>query len=184
MLLKCLLLFSIIYNYYCLKKFTIHSEGKNIITAKVTNQDICSSIAITQNGAYIRYKSDSSIISLKIYNEDIDLTTDQDSNYFMCQFSTNLIILFRGTEMTEIILDGKGNLVSKESSITPNIISLQCNLGNYIITYLTDDNKKYNYKIYSSSFNLKNSFNSQLFTSSIISSSLSVFGKYSSFFVI
>ena len=172
MKLILILFFLIIYFIYCLKKFTIHSQGKNIITTKVTNQGECSSIAITQKGRFISYKSDSSIMSFKNYDNDPNLITPQNSDYFMCQFSNNDIILIRGTEMFEIRLDGNGNLESKSdiAEIGGNIKSLQCNLGYYIITYLTEEiDKKYNFKIYHSS-HLRNEFHSPE-NSAILSSS-------------
>ena len=65
MLYKYILLLNALNIYYCYKSFTIDSEGKNIITTKVTNFGECTSIAITQKGSFIKYKSDSSIISSK-----------------------------------------------------------------------------------------------------------------------
>ena len=158
------LFFSIIYYIYCLQKFTIHSQGKNIITTKVTNQGECSSIAITQEGGFIRYKSDSSIMSFNNFDSgDINLQTSEQSNYFMCQISNNNIILVRGNEMIKIILDGKGNIhsIDERINLNRNIISLQCNLGNYIITYLTEDNKCH-FKILDSiyTFNCQDNFKS------------------------
>ena len=170
MLLRIFLILSFLYEYYSLKKFTIHSEGKNIITSKVSNQGECKSIAITQGGSFIKYKSDSSIISSEIIEI---LTTTEETNYFMCQFSDNHIILIRNKEMTKIELDGNGNIINpiQKTSMSDPIISLQCNLGYYIITYLTNANKTYNFKIYSStSISPKNTFTSTQ-NSAFISSS-------------
>ena len=172
MFLRIFLLFSIFYENFSLKKFTIHSEGKNIITSKVSNQGECTSIAITQEGRFIKYKSDSSIISYKDYE---DLKTEFESNYFMCQYNTNNIILIRDKEIIKFTLDGNGNINSdiSKSNFVYSIISLQCNNGLYIITYFTDNtNKNYKFEVYSSSsLQYQYQYNSNIADSSFISSS-------------
>ena len=172
MFLRIFLLFSIFYENFSLKKFTIHSEGKNIITSKVSNQGECTSIDITQEGRFIKYKSDSSIISYKDYE---DLKTLFESNYFMCQYNTNNIILIRDKEIINFILDGNGNINSdiSKSNFVYSIISLQCNNGLYIITYFTDNtNKNYKFEVYSSSsLQYQYQYNSNIADSSFISSS-------------
>ena len=65
--------------------------------------------------------------------------------------------------MIDIKLDGNGNINSKIKNITilPNSIThLQYNLEkeNYIITSLKEIDKIYNFKIFSSSFSLKNEY--------------------------
>ena len=171
MILGIFFLLLLFCEYNSLKKFTIHSEGKDVITSRVYNQGECSSIAITHMGAFIKYKSDSSIISSQVKDEL--KSTISNSKDFMCQYATNKVILIRNQMMTEITLDGNGNFLSKSEVSNSNlIISLQCNLnlGYYVITYLTDDDKKYNFKIYPSSFSLKKDYSSGI-NSVILSSS-------------
>lgn len=117
------MILSFLYEYYSLKKFTIHSEGKNIITSKVSNQRECKSIAITQEVSFIKYKSDFSIISSEIVDS---LKTSKETNYFMCQFSNNYIILMRNKEIAQIELDGNENIINyiEKTSISNSIISL------------------------------------------------------------
>ena len=166
MILKILFLLSFIYKYYCLNKFTIHSQGKNVITTKILDQSEYSSIVITQKGGFIKYKSDSSIMSFK---KNENLITEKEPMYFMCQFSANEIILIRGNEMTLINLNDDENVETNLFDDSRIIISLQCNynLKNYIITYLSGNRVKFD--IYSSRFNLK--YSSQINDSTFISSS-------------
>ena len=151
MILRIIYLLSLIYKCYSLKKFTIHSEGENVITSKVSIHGECSAIAITQKGSFIKYRENSSIISHKIQD---DLITSEHSKYFMCQFSTNKLILIRGNEIKEIEINEDGDFQSKENKESENsysIFSLQCKTGYYIFTYLSDDDKKYNFKMYKNS---------------------------------
>ena len=178
MILKAILLLIYIYQYYSLEKFTIESEGKNIVTTKVSNKGDCSSIAITQTGVFIQYRSDSSIISS---NKVDPLSTTKDSKYFMCQFSNDEVILVRDTEMIEIKLDENGkyesSLEKKEIENTEKIIYLQCNLGKYIITYLNDDKNKYYFDVYSSSYFPVYSFNYDMPLTLITSSCLLIYNS-------
>ena len=174
MILGIFFLLLLFCEYNSLKKFTIHSEGKDVITSRVYNQGECSSIAITHMGAFIKYKSDSSIISSQIKDELKLESTISNSKDFMCQYATNKVILIRNEKMTEITLDGNGSFSSKSEVTNSNsIISLQCNLnlGYYVITYLTDYDKKYNFKIYPSSFSLKKDYSSGIISGTLLSSS-------------
>ena len=170
MILKILFLLSFIYKYYCLNKFTIHSQGKNVITTKILDQNEYSSIVITQKGGFIKYKSDSSIMSFK---KNENLITESDPMYFMCQFSANEIILIRGNEMKLINLNDYENVEINRFDDSRRIISLQCNynLKNYIITYLSENRELLKFDIYSSHFNIKHSYSTQINDPTFISSS-------------
>ena len=174
-MLFCFLLF----HYNCLKKFTIDSNGGNIITTNIQNYEEFSSIAITNKGTFIKYKSDSSIISTEI-KEDLAFI-DSYIKAFMCQYSTNKVILIRDDEIKEIELDTNGNVNTVSNAITlQNIVSLQCNIQNslFVITYLTgtDDQKNYNFKVYDSLSSEKYSFSSTDL-SEIVSSSCILLDK-------
>ena len=79
-----------IYYSYCFKGFTIDTLGKNVSTAKITGQGDCTSIALTEEGTLIKYKSDSSIISTYKFSNSNVLAKDY-SKSFMCQYSNNLL---------------------------------------------------------------------------------------------
>ena len=151
MLYKYILFLNALNLYFCFKSFTIDSEGKNIITTKVTNFGECTSIAITQKGSFIKYKSDSSIISSKKYS-----FLEETNNYeksFLCQSSSNKIILTRDNKITEIILNSDGDPIDSpfftfEENEQITFLYCNINLNKYIITYLTEGSTKYNFKTF------------------------------------
>ena len=137
-----------IYISYCFKGFTIDTEGKNVSTAKISNQGECTSIAFTEKGTLIKYKSDSSIISTYEFPNKEILSTDIYYKSFMCQYSTNKVIVTRDKKIFEIEFASSGDDILKSIAEAPSdIISLHCNLNNYIYTYLSSNSKQYNFKI-------------------------------------
>ena len=154
-----------IYNSFCFKGFTIDTEGKNVYTTKITGQGDCTSIALTQEGTLIKYKSDSSIITTYKFT-DITKTFDKS---FMCQYTTNKVVLTRDKSLYEIEFASNGNVALRKILDAPDkIISLHCqmNINNYIYTYLSSNSKKYNFKVGNN-----NSPSSKTYSNTILSSS-------------
>ena len=132
---------------FCYKGFTIDTQGKKVVTTKVTNQGDCSSVAFTEIGTLIKYKSDSSIISTKKLSNS-NLGTEYTQSSFICQYTNNELVLTRDKKIFKITLNTNGGdsitYVGQESQ--GNIDYLHCNMNKYIYTYLTDASKKYNAK--------------------------------------
>ena len=132
---------------FCYKGFTIDTQGKNVVTTKVTNQGDCSSVAFTEIGTLIKYKSDSSIISTKKLSNS-NLGTEYTQSSFICQYTNNELVLTRDKKIFKITLNTNGGdsitYVGQESQ--GNIDYLHCNMNKYIYTYLTDASKKHNAK--------------------------------------
>ena len=136
-----LILFSLfLYHFNCLKKFTIDSQGGNIITIKLKEiLGECSSIAITDKGTLIRYKSDSSIISFE--EGDNNILSSPNAKFFICQYAQNEIILIKGLTISKITLTNNEEFnIANLGEISGQIFSLQCNFEQkYIITYKNED---------------------------------------------
>ena len=163
-----------IYISYCFKGFTIDTEGKNVSTAKISNQGECTSIAFTEKGTLIKYKSDSSIISTYEFPNKEILSTDIYYKSFMCQYSTNKVIVTRDKKIFEIEFASSGDDILKSIAEAPSdIISLHCNLNNYIYTYLSSNSKQYNFKISNKNL-ISKSYSNTILSSScfLLSSSL------------
>ena len=163
-----------IYISYCFKGFTIDTEGKNVSTAKISNQGECTSIAFTEKGTLIKYKSDSSIISTYEFPNKNILTTVNYYKSFMCQYSTNKVIVTRDKKIFEIEFASSGDDILKSIAEAPSdIISLHCNLNNYIYTYLSSNSKQYNFKISNKNV-ISKSYSNTILSSScfLLSSSL------------
>ena len=163
-----------IYISYCFKGFTIDTEGKNVSTAKISNQGECTSIAFTEKGTLIKYKSDSSIISTYEFPNKEILSTDIYYKSFMCQYSTNKVIVTRDKKIFEIEFASSGDDILKRIAEAPSdIISLHCNLNNYIYTYLSSNSKQYNFKISNKNL-ISKSYSNTILSSScfLLSSSL------------
>ena len=149
--------------------FTIDTEGKNIVTAKISNQGDCEFIAFTEKGTLIKYASNSSIISTQDLSSN-SLTTGY-SKSFMCQYLTNKIVVTRDKSIFEITLNSNGeDSLTKIKDISQNIIYLHCYSNKYIYTYLSNDNKKYYFVIRDNS-NADKIVNSNEQTNKISSSS-------------
>ena len=166
--LKCLTSTSV----KAVQGFTIDTEGKNVVTTEITNQGDCKFIAFTEKGTLIKYALNSSIISAKDISNNQLTTTETYSKSFMCQYLINKIVVTRDKEIFEITLNSNGeDSLTKKGATPENIISLHCNYnsGNYIYTYLLDDNKKYNFVVHDSSNNPKTEYSNTL--TNVISSS-------------
>lgn len=140
MLLNLILFSLFLYQVTCIKKFSIDSQGGNVITIKLKYKlGDCSSIAITDKGTFIRYKSDSSIISAKKYEQ---LQSTSNKKPFICQYDRKKIILIREEEhILKITLNENENddiTIENKGSISYKLFSLQCKYeqNKYIITYL------------------------------------------------
>jgi len=159
--LKCLTSTSV----KAVQGFTIDTEGKNVVTTEITNQGDCKFIAFTEKGTLIKYALNSSIISAKDISNNQLTTTTPYSKSFMCQYLINKIVVTRDKEIFEITLNSNGeDSLTKKDTTPENIISLHCNYnsGNYIYTYLSDDNKKYNFVVHDSSNNPKTEYSNTL----------------------
>ena len=141
-----LLLVSFICKSFCTKGFTIETEGKNVVTTKITNQDKFSAIALTEAGTLFKYNSSSSIVSTT--NFHTQLSTGYSSSSFICQYETNKVVLTRDKKIFEITLDSNeaDTIIQKTPESPENIVYLHCNSNKYIYTYLTESSKKYNAK--------------------------------------
>ena len=139
------ILISLPYSIFCFKGFTIDTKGKQVVTTKIQGRADYTSIALTEIGTLIKYKSDSSIVSAEKFSNS-NILSDYTRS-FMCQYSTNKVVFTRDKKIFEINLNS-GTLELKDT-ITEQIIFLQCdiNLNKYIVTYLTTDLKKYYFKI-------------------------------------
>ena len=138
-----------IYYSYCFKGFTIEIQGKNILTAKITGQGDCTSIALTEEGTLIKYKSDSSIISTYKFSNSNVLVKGY-SKSFMCQYSNNKVVLTRDKSIYEIEFKSNGvDTIIKIGDVSENIISLHCDktTNNYIYTYLSSNSQQYMFKL-------------------------------------
>ena len=138
-----------IYYSYCFKGFTIDTQGKNVSTAKITGQGDCTSIALTEEGTLIKYKSDSSIISTYKFSNSNVLAKDY-SKSFMCQYSNNKVVLTRDKSIYEIEFKSNGvDTIIKIGDVSENIISLHCDktTNNYIYTYLSSNSQQYMFKL-------------------------------------
>ena len=146
-----LILFSLfLYHFNCLKKFNIDSQGGNVIAMKLNApKGDCSSIAITDIGTFIKYKSDSSIISVSKNFPNLNGPNSPYKKSFICQYNDNNIILTRDNNVYRIALNGTGDIISCSPSVidgispsTDSIFSLQCNsyAEKYIITYSIGSN--------------------------------------------
>ena len=154
-----LILFSIfLYHINCIKKFSIDSQGGNIITIKLKQKKgECSSIAITEKGTFIKYASNSSIISVSEVVPNLVWTSPSYTKSFICQYDDNNIILTRDNNAYKITLNEDDISCSQISisTISPiSLISLQCNydIHNYIVSY--SDESRSNFYIYYDSNNI------------------------------
>ena len=142
-----LILFSLfLYHFNCIKKFTIDSQGGNIITIKLKeNLGECSSISITQKGTFIRYRSNSSIISKIEGNNNI--LSSPNAKFFICQSAKKEIILIERQSVYKITLTDNCEFSPEHlRELSGQILSLQCYYEQkYIITYI-DEN--YNIEIH------------------------------------
>ena len=153
MLLNLVLFFLFFFHVNCIKKYSIDFRGKNIITIKLnSNIGDCSSIAITEKGSYIRYKSDSSIISSKSFDNLYWPSTISYSKSFICQYENEKIIMTRGDkDIYEITLTNSEDITIVKKELTSelysstSIFSLQCNIekNKYIITAKTESSSYY-----------------------------------------
>ena len=142
---KILIFTYLLYYIYCYKGFTIDSEGKNVITTKIINQEF-TSIALTEKGTLIKYKSDSSILSTQKFT--LNSLISGYTKSFMCQYSDNRVILTRDYNLFEITFnsDGNSSINAKGGSSSENIIYLHCINQNYIYTYLSSDSLTYGFR--------------------------------------
>ena len=84
--------------------FTIDIEGQNVVTTKIKDQSEFTSIALTEIGTLIKYKSDSSILSTqKLLGLDTGYTKS-----FICQYQTNKVALTRDSKVYEITFNPNG----------------------------------------------------------------------------
>ena len=153
MLLNLVIFFLFFFHFKCIKKYSIDYRGKNIITIKLNPPiGICSSIAITETGSYIRYKSDSSIISSKYFENLNWPSTTSYSKSFICQYDDKKIILTRGDKhIYKITLSESEDIAIEKEELTSefyssvSIFSLQCNneYHKYIITAKTELSSQY-----------------------------------------
>ena len=153
MLLNLVIFFLFFFHFKCIKKYSIDYRGKNIITIKL-NPPIgnCSSIAIIEAGSYIRYKSDSSIISSKYFENLNWPSTISYSKSFISQYEDKKIILTRGDKhIYKITLTESEDITTQKEELTSefyssvSIFSLQCNneYHKYIITAKTELSSQY-----------------------------------------
>ena len=126
------------------KGFTIDTEGKKVVTTQITGQNEFTAIAFTEIGSLIKYKSDTSIVSTKKF-EDPDLNSYTKS--FICQYSINKVVLTRDKKIFEITLNSDGDTLEKKGEANRVITNLHCNFNKYIYTYLSSDSKSYNFKV-------------------------------------
>ena len=163
-----LILFSLfLYHFNCLKKFTIDSQGGNIITIKLkVNLGECSSIAITDKGTLIRYRSDSSIISFKEGNNNA--LSSPNAKFFICQITSYEIILIKGQTISKITLTDNDEFSSENlGEISGQIFSLQCNFEQkYIITYKDGEDYKIDIHDNSNERTITNSYDNSIIYSS------------------
>ena len=124
--------------------FTIDTEGKKVVTTQITGQNEFTAIAFTEIGSLIKYKSDTSIVSTKKF-EDPDLNSYTKS--FICQYSINKVVLTRDKKIFEITLNSDGDTLEKKGEANRVITNLHCNFNKYIYTYLSSDSKSYNFKV-------------------------------------
>jgi hypothetical protein len=153
---------------YSYNGFTIDTEGKNIVTTSIRDQSGFNSIAFTEIGTLIKYKSDSSILSTyKFTNNDLNQRYNKS---FICQYSSNKVVLTRDKTIFEITFGSNGvdTLEKIGGNINPNITNLHCNYASkkYIYTYLSSNSKVYYFKASD-----KNLVTSSSQANSIISSS-------------
>ena len=139
------ILISLPYSIFCFKGFTIDTKGKQVVTTKIQGRADYTSIALTEIGTLIKYKSDSSIVSAEKFSNS-NILSDYTRS-FMCQYSTNKVVFTRDKKIFEINLNS--DTLELKDTITEQIIFLQCdmNLNKYIVTYLSTDLKKYYFKI-------------------------------------
>ena len=148
-LFKIILIFTIfICKSYSYKGYTIDTEGKNVVTTSIRDQSGFNSIAFTEIGTLIKYKSDSSILSTyKFTNNDLNQRYNKS---FICQYSSNKVVLTRDTTIFEITFGSNGvdTLEKIGGNINPNITNLHCNYASkkYIYTYLSSNSKVYYFK--------------------------------------
>ena len=161
---------------YSYQGYTIDTEGKNVITTNIKGQNGFNSIAITEIGTLIKYKSDSSILStFKFSNSNI--LNQGYSKSFICQYKSNNVILTRDKIIFEITFGSNGEVtLSKVVEAPQNIQNLHCNYNanKYIYTYLTDNSKKYNFKASDKSLVTSSSQTNSLLSSSCFLSDTSL----------
>ena len=152
------------------KGFTIDTEGKNVVTTKITDQGEFYAIAFTEIGTLIKYKSDTSIITTKQFTEFG--TTSGYTKSFICQYSTNKVVLTRDKKIYEITLSSTGDdTLTQISPDSQEIISyLHCNYNQnrYIYTYLRSDSKAYHFKVNDKSLVTSSSISDSILSSSCI----------------
>ena len=152
------------------KGFTIDTEGKNVVTTKITDQGEFYAIAFTEIGTLIKYKSDTSIITTKKFPEFG--TNSGYTKSFICQYSTNKLVLTRDKKIYEITLSSTGDdTLTQISPDSQEIISyLHCNYNQnkYIYTYLRSDSKAYHFKVNDKSLVTSSSISDTILSSSCI----------------
>ena len=144
-----LLFIAFIGKSYSYTGYTIDTEGKNVVTTNIKGQSGFNSIALTEKGTLIKYKSDSSILSTYEFTNS-NILNQEYSKSFICQYKTNNVVLTRDNKIFEITFGSNGeNTLNHIADISQTIENLHCNYNanKYIYTYLTGNSKVYNFKV-------------------------------------
>ena len=154
--------------------FTIDIEGQNVVTTKITGQTEFYAIAITEIGTLIKYKSDSSILSIHKL-PDLNMVYTKS---FICQYHNKKVVVTRDKKIFEITFDSEGEPSLETKQDSPSMITyLHCNKENnkYIYTYLSTE-YIYNFKLSDNTISNNNPLTGSILSSScfLLDSSFSI----------